>query len=219
VKANPPDLESLRRQLGEAILEPRLAEARRREQMVRRLEAARAAGVGLPQAARTLEIPHAIETLRAWTGRWLSFGLAGLVEMRGPPHRSAEARGRPGARQAQLALSGVLEGAPRPRPRGRSPGNRVGAPASLLKWPGSKAPIASKLIALAPVSFERYHEPFLGDGSLFFALRPAKAFGGDVNAELVNLYRTVRDEPGALVEAMARHQDSETGGGTQPGSW
>jgi DNA adenine methylase len=48
----------------------------------------------------------------------------------------------------------------------------------------------------------------VGSGALFFALRPGRAFLGDQNAELVNLYRVVRDEPDALVAALATHRNT-----------
>jgi DNA adenine methylase len=76
----------------------------------------------------------------------------------------------------------------------------------LLKWSGSKDAVVGKLVAMAPPRFERYHESFLGGGSLFFALRPGRSFLSDLNAELINLYAVVRDEPGLLLEALARHE-------------
>ncbi len=69
-------------------------------------------------------------------------------------------------------------------------------------------PIVTHLAALAPARFERYHEPFVGGGALYFALRPERAFLGDRNAELVNLYRVVRDEPDALIEALSAHENT-----------
>ncbi len=81
-------------------------------------------------------------------------------------------------------------------------------PSPLLKWPGSKVPFVAHLASLAPARFERYHEPFVGGGALFFALRPARPLLGDRNAELVNLYEVVRDEPEALIKAMAAHENT-----------
>jgi DNA adenine methylase len=48
----------------------------------------------------------------------------------------------------------------------------------------------------------------VGSGALFFALRPAAAFLSDQNRELVNLYLVVRDEPEALLAALARHRNT-----------
>lgn len=45
-----------------------------------------------------------------------------------------------------------------------------------LKWPGGKRWAVPQLLnVLGSFRFERYFEPFLGGGALFFALRPRKA--------------------------------------------
>jgi len=108
----------------------------------------------------------------------------------------------------QLALEAVLEAPSSPRPA-RPPRGRRGRNLSpLVKWPGSKMLIVKELAALAPLRFARYHEPFVGGGALFFAMRPERSFLSDLNAELVNLYLTVRDEPEALVSALGRHENT-----------
>lgn len=53
-----------------------------------------------------------------------------------------------------------------------------------------------------------YREPFVGAGAVFFLLfaetRPA--FLSDANADLVDAYLAIRDEPDATIAALARHQ-------------
>ncbi len=204
-----PDLDSLRQQLGDAVFEARVAEARSREEILTRLEAATAGGVSFQQAVQSLGIQPSPSTLRRWRQRWRSFGLAGLVDQqRGAPPDSVRATRDPAPTHAQLALAGMVNGHHRPRPEPRSSGRRGGTPSPLLKWPGSKVPFIAHLASLAPARFERYHEPFVGGGALFFALRPERPFLGDRNAELVNLYQVVRDEPDALIKAMAAHENT-----------
>jgi len=60
------------------------------------------------------------------------------------------------------------------------------------------------LAALAPAQFETYIEPFAGSACLFFALRPAKAILGDINAHLMSAYRIVRRSPRQIAEALHR---------------
>ncbi len=204
-----PDLDSLRQQLGDAVFDARVAEARSREEILMRLEAATASGVSFQEAVQSLGIPTSSSTIRRWLQRWHSFGLAGLVDQqRGPPPDSVRAARDPAPAHAQLALAGMVDGHHRPRPAPASSGRRGGVPSPLLKWPGSKVPFVAHLASLAPARFERYHEPFVGGGALFFSLRPECPFLGDRNAELVNLYQVVRDEPDTLIKAMAAHENT-----------
>jgi DNA adenine methylase len=67
-----------------------------------------------------------------------------------------------------------------------------------LKWAGGKRWAVAELVRHAPPVFDRYVEPFLGGASLFFALQPQSAVLADVNSELINAYRCVRDRAGDL---------------------
>lgn len=75
-----------------------------------------------------------------------------------------------------------------------------------LKWAGGKRWLASSC-ALPPTStFERYIEPFLGGGAVFFALSPSRALLSDINGELIALYQIVRDQPVRLKRILDLHQ-------------
>jgi hypothetical protein len=43
-----------------------------------------------------------------------------------------------------------------------------------VKWAGGKSQLLTELYAVAPSEFNRYFEPFLGGGALFFYLISAK---------------------------------------------
>lgn len=63
-----------------------------------------------------------------------------------------------------------------------------------LKWPGGKRWLVPRLLELiGDITFNRYFEPFAGGAALFFALQPRKAILSDVNADLINTYRQVRN--------------------------
>lgn len=62
-----------------------------------------------------------------------------------------------------------------------------------LKWAGGKQALAAKILEEFPPEFERYYEPFLGGGSLFFALAPERAVLSDRNEWLIDTYAAVRD--------------------------
>lgn len=66
-------------------------------------------------------------------------------------------------------------------------------PAPLVKWAGGKRQLLSEIDKRRPLTFDRYFEPFLGGGAVFFHLRPQVAYLNDLNASLINLYTTVRD--------------------------
>jgi DNA adenine methylase len=64
---------------------------------------------------------------------------------------------------------------------------------------------------MLPQEFNRYYEPFLGGGALFFAVQPAGAVLSDSNTELIECYRQLRDEPemvGAALQTMSHDEES-----------
>lgn len=77
-----------------------------------------------------------------------------------------------------------------------------------LPWPGSKSKVASKILASFPQKFGAYFEPFVGSGSMFFALAGKREFEtaklSDKNVNLINCYRAVMEQP-ERVEKMLLH--------------
>jgi len=73
--------------------------------------------------------------------------------------------------------------------------------------------LAHVLAPLVPADVHKriYHEPFLGAGSLFFALSHPNARLSDLNKHLVECYTAIRDHPDAISKALRRHarEDSE----------
>ncbi|MCL4552041.1 MAG: Dam family site-specific DNA-(adenine-N6)-methyltransferase [Candidatus Marsarchaeota archaeon] len=72
-----------------------------------------------------------------------------------------------------------------------------------LKWPGGKRWLAPHFLKLVDgIEYERYVEPFLGGGAMFFAVQPKNAVLSDINADLINTYIQVRDHPQETMEAL-----------------
>lgn len=74
-----------------------------------------------------------------------------------------------------------------------------------LKWVGGKGQLLPALLSRMPKKLDRYFEPFVGGGALFFNLQPSKAFLSDANPELINLYEVVRDNVAALIKDLKKH--------------
>jgi DNA adenine methylase len=80
----------------------------------------------------------------------------------------------------------------------------------LLKWAGGKRQLLPTLATYYPAAFDRYIEPFLGSGAVFFHLAATGAIGphhavvlADVNADLIGCYRALRDSTAAVITELA----------------
>lgn len=79
-----------------------------------------------------------------------------------------------------------------------------------LKWAGGKAKVLPQFVPYFP-SFSTYYEPFLGGGAVFFHLQAAapllkNAYLMDINDELINVYRCIRDQVDGVIEHLTIHQ-------------
>lgn len=64
-----------------------------------------------------------------------------------------------------------------------------------LKWAGGKRWLVQRHESFLPKRFNRYIEPFVGSGAVFFFLLPHRATLTDSNKELIETYRAVREAP------------------------
>lgn len=78
-------------------------------------------------------------------------------------------------------------------------------PKPFLKWVGGKRQVLPKLTQFFPVEFDRFYEPFVGGGAVFFHLLPQKASISDANQELINCYLVVRDRVEELIPDLKKH--------------
>ncbi|HGR5714867.1 TPA: DNA adenine methylase [Streptococcus pneumoniae] len=75
------------------------------------------------------------------------------------------------------------------------------------KWTGGKRQLLPVIRELIPKTYNRYFEPFVGGGALFFDLAPKDAVINDFNAELINCYQQIKDNPQELIEILKVHQE------------
>jgi DNA adenine methylase len=72
----------------------------------------------------------------------------------------------------------------------------------VLKWVGGKTQIIDKIISKIPLEFDNYHEPFLGGGSVLFAVLSLqkqnkivirnRIYAYDSNLPLINVYKHIQ---------------------------
>ena len=77
-----------------------------------------------------------------------------------------------------------------------------------IKWVGGKRALLNQLLPLFPKEFNNYYEPFLGGGAVFFELysqgllKDKKVYLSDINAELINTYNIVKNNPNELINNL-----------------
>ena len=85
-------------------------------------------------------------------------------------------------------------------------------PKPFVKWAGGKRQLLPVITNHVPKKFERYFEPFLGGGAVFFHLlsqeKQAKWFISDLNSDLILSYITIRDRVKELISALECHSDN-----------
>ena len=79
----------------------------------------------------------------------------------------------------------------------------------VLKWAGGKRQLLPVIRMHLPKqdTYSEYYEPFVGGGAVLFDLQPRKATINDVNGEIINLYKVVRESLDELVVALKRHKN------------
>ncbi len=75
-----------------------------------------------------------------------------------------------------------------------------------LTWAGGKRWFVQKHAELLPKTFNRYIEPFLGGGSVFFHLQPSQAILGDINPDVVAAYQGIKENWKSLKLSLQYHQ-------------
>lgn len=79
----------------------------------------------------------------------------------------------------------------------------------VIKWVGGKRQLINELKSFLPKKYNRYFEPFIGGGALFFALKHKNSFISDYNHELTNLYTIIKEQPEKLIEDLKKHKNTE----------
>ena len=78
-----------------------------------------------------------------------------------------------------------------------------------LKWAGGKRQLIPEILKYIPKHFDKYYEPFLGAGAVFFAVKPIKAILNDINIELINVFEVIKDQLKELIIDLKSHEISK----------
>lgn len=78
------------------------------------------------------------------------------------------------------------------------------------KWTGGKRQLLPELIELMPKNYNRYFEPFVGGGALFFEVLPNCATINDLNSDLILAYKEIRDNVDELIDILEFHKENNS---------
>ncbi len=114
-----------------------------------------------------------------------------------------------------------VSASPTPRSiRSRVVGTRK-TPHPFLKWAGGKRQLLRALLPFVPSSFDRYVEPFLGSGAVFFELYATGGLAGrtallaDTNADLVGVYSALHADVESVIGALDELADGHATHGSE----
>jgi len=85
---------------------------------------------------------------------------------------------------------------------------------TFLRYPGGKQRVLDFLLKYLPPQEaipRRFVEPFVGGGAVFLAVNPRRALLSDINLELINLYRAIKESPTDVWRAYASFPSTKEG--------
>ena len=85
-----------------------------------------------------------------------------------------------------------------------------------IKWVGGKRGLIEQILPLFPKDFNDYYEPFVGGGAIFFELFTKgllynkKVILSDINGELINTYKVIKNNPFELINNLEQFKKQHT---------
>lgn len=80
----------------------------------------------------------------------------------------------------------------------------------VLKWAGGKRQLLKSLLPLLPenISSCPYCEPFVGGAALLLQLQPRQAWINDINADLILVYKVIRDHVDEVIAELKQYRNN-----------
>jgi DNA adenine methylase len=79
-------------------------------------------------------------------------------------------------------------------------------PEPFVKWAGGKSQLIDQYSGFFPPKFNKYLEPFVGGGAVFFHLKPKKAILSDSSGDLMDCYTIIKKNVNKLIDILKRYQ-------------
>ncbi|MFW6233726.1 MAG: DNA adenine methylase [Nanoarchaeota archaeon] len=80
-----------------------------------------------------------------------------------------------------------------------------------VKWAGGKGQLLEQFKPLFPKKFNKYFEPFVGSGAVFFYIvqnfKFKKIIISDINKELINAYEIIKSDVERLIVELKQHKE------------
>jgi len=81
---------------------------------------------------------------------------------------------------------------------------------TFIKWAGGKTQLLNQFVDFFPKQFNKYYEPFLGSGAVFFYIKniysDKEFFLSDNNQELINCYEIIKCDVEGLLDLLKEHR-------------
>ena len=79
-------------------------------------------------------------------------------------------------------------------------------PHPFLKWAGGKRQLIPQMAKYFPNDYNKFIEPFIGGGAIFFHLLPPKSIISDNNPDLINCYKVIKEDVESLIKSLKKHK-------------
>lgn len=78
-----------------------------------------------------------------------------------------------------------------------------------LKWAGGKTQLLKELCKYIPENYNKYIEPFIGGGAMFFNLNANESIIADANEELTITYREIKEHVEDIINILKNFEHNE----------
>jgi DNA adenine methylase len=75
---------------------------------------------------------------------------------------------------------------------------------TFVRWSGNKSKHLRHIIPYVPNDYNTYIEPFIGSGALFLKLEPEKWIINDINKDIINVWKAIRDDPEYIISEFKK---------------